>query len=182
MKSASQVSYWDGDTDTEFVDQNRWCQADTVASSKESPDQSTVTFLTHGKVHVQRTCLHDWTSFRSDPQRSEGMCAYPIGQDVTKTSLSPLDTQQRPRECKRHTSMRRNRTTNREESTAQFKSWVTLIQDVWLNYSTQRSAVEPIRSACRTHKWPWKRRGRMDNGKSRLWPESRTEPPTQCSS
>ena len=37
VKSASQCPYCDEDTDTEFVDQNRWCQAEIVASSKESP-------------------------------------------------------------------------------------------------------------------------------------------------
>ena len=47
------------------------------------------------------------------------MCACPIGQDVPRTSLPPLDTQQRPRECKRYT----NETKSYDE---QRKNWSTV--------------------------------------------------------
>ena len=172
--------YCDGDTDTEFTDQNRWGQAWTVASSKESPDQITTTFLTHENVHVQRTRLYDWTSFRPFPQRSDGICAFPIGQSRGHLYLPWIRSNEHENTRDTHQWDEIARRTEKE-SGARIESWVSLIQNVWLNYSTQRSIVDSIRSACRGHKWSWRHRGRIFNDTSRLWPDTRTEPPTEGS-
>ena len=116
------MPYCDGGTGTEFANQNRWCQAGAAAPSKESPDQSTATFLLTGTC-MYRGHVHTAERVSDLVPKEVKECVHAQLGRTSRGHLYLSWIRSNDHENARDTPMRRNRTTNRERTGSTVQVW-----------------------------------------------------------